>query len=261
MKLSTIRTLSFVALAALSGLACSVAASVPGTGGVGGGGDGGGGGGGSADGGADSGGPANPEVNPYGVAYPTSGIGKAARKSIKVASAPGSVLENFKFQGYPDGNIDNGLQPMAMANFFDPDMKQFKVVVLAGSGNWCGYCQKEVASVVADLDSYKSEQIGFVNVVLESLSKGVAVQTDLDLWVKKYKINFPVSIFPEDAPAAGTANLQPYGLTGLPFNILVDARSMEILAIMNGSPTEGMLARAKTYSAWVDKNPASTFSE
>ena len=51
-----------------------------------------------------------PDKNPQGVDYPTSNIGVTV----------GSIIQNYKFLGYPDGNPANGLQPMSMAQFFDP---------------------------------------------------------------------------------------------------------------------------------------------
>jgi thiol-disulfide isomerase/thioredoxin len=212
--------------------------------------------GGKADAGkVDSGGPAADSsapgagLNPYGVAYPTKGLGTTARKG----TTPGGVIANLKFDGYPDGDSSKGLQSISIANFFDPQMKKFKVIVVAGTANWCPHCQKEAQEVVSGIAQFNSEKIGFINAVMESKTGQPSTKTDLDSWVTTYKVNFTAVLDP-----AGK-NLGPYGLTGYPFNVVLDARSMEILAIINGRPSEGMLARAKTYASWVDTHAVTTY--
>ncbi len=193
--------------------------------------------------------PTNSELNPYGVAYPIKGLGKAARKG----TTPGSVMANLKFSGYPNGDGSKGLQTISLANFFDPQMKQFKILIIAGTANWCGYCKKEIPEIVSAYTQYQAQKIGVLNPVMEATTGQASTQTDLDIWVKAYKHNFTAALDP-----AGQ-NLGSYGLSGYPFNVILDARSMEILAVINGSPSEGMLTRAKTYTSWVDKNLATTY--
>ena len=188
------------------------------------------------------------DVNPYGVPYPTTGLGTTARKG----SVAGSVFANLKFTGYPNADSSKGLQPVSMADYFDPEMRKYKIIVIAGTGNWCQYCKKEVQEVVSKYSEFTTEKVGFINAVLESSSRAPATKDDLDAWITNYKITFPTFLDP------GGEQLNVYGKS-FPVNFILDARSMEILAIVLGSPSEGTLTRAKVYTKWVDTHPATKF--
>ncbi len=191
-------------------------------------------------------------ANPYGVAYPTKGFGVTARNGGR---NPGSVLKNFRFLGYPGGDKSNGLQPINMANFFDPEMRQYKVIVFAATGNWCTYCRKETSEVVKEKDALAAAKIAFIQGVVEGASAGkAATQTDFDKWVADFDVNF--NVFVDD----GKRNMGPFFPSGgLPFNLVIDARSMELLQSINGYSSSGTLAMAQTFTAWVDSHPASTY--
>src|SRR5689334_10703155 len=57
-----------------------------------------------------------PDVNPDGVPYPSDHTGTIARKG----TTPGNRIENFKFLGYPNADTSQGLQPISLAQYFDP---------------------------------------------------------------------------------------------------------------------------------------------
>lgn len=190
------------------------------------------------------------ESNPYGVAYPTKGFGTQARKG----AIAGGVFKNFKFYGYPGGDGTNGLQTISMAKYLDPEMRNYKVLVMSLTGVWCTYCRKETVEIIAKLDLFKGKKIGMMQAVAEGSNPGVgATKKDFESWVTGYKHNFDV--FLDD----GTRNLAPYFQSGgLPFNIVLDARTMEILAAVNGAPTTIDTAY-DSYVSWVDKNAGTTY--
>src|SRR5450432_496425 len=65
--------------------------------------------------------PTGTDVNPYGVAYPTAGLGFKPRGDPS-SQAAGDKIKNFKFLGYVDSNKSSGLTTISLADFFDPDM-------------------------------------------------------------------------------------------------------------------------------------------
>lgn len=245
MKSSTFGTVAAVLLS-FSAMACSGAANPGDSAKTADGGTSGGDSGAQVDAGPQQGG----DVNPYGVAYPTLGLGTKARNK----TVAGGVFANLKFQGYPKGDPAEGMKPISMADFFDPEMRNYKIIIVAGTGNWCGYCVKEIQEVVKSIDQFKSEKIGFINAVMQSKSKKPAEVVDLDAWVSSYKNNFPTFLDP-DGEQIGV-----YGKS-YPVNFVLDARTMEILATILGSPSEGTLKRAGTYTKWVDANPPTTYTE
>ncbi len=181
-------------------------------------------------------------TNPYGVFYPTSGIGRRPRQG----SQPGDVIENLQFSGYAAGDISSGLRTISMVDYFDPNTKKYKIVVVAGTSNACPYCQKEADDVASMREQFQSDKVAFLNAVLEGSKQTASTKSDLDAWVKTRHANFPAFLDP------GGEKLARYGLSAYPLNIVIDARSMEILAVVSGDPTDGIQALAKTYAKWVD---------
>jgi hypothetical protein len=170
-----------------------------------------------------------PDVNPDGVAYPTDNIGTVERKGSK----SGNRIANFKFLGYPDANIAGGLQPISLAQYFDPTGSRYSIIHIQASGVWCSACQAETRTVVpmkADLEGMKA-------VWLVSLAEGPtpgvpSKQKDLDGWIQQFKSPFTHWLDP------GNARLGPfYDRTALPWNANIDATTMEILTAGTGAVT------------------------
>jgi hypothetical protein len=170
-----------------------------------------------------------PDTNPSGVPYPTDKIGTTPA----TGTAPGNRIANYKFLGYLNGDKSQGLQPVSLANYFDPEGRQYKLIHIQASGVWCIYCQKEteaVAPMKAKLDALKV-------VWLMSLAEGAtggtpSTKKDLDGWIAEYKAPFTHVLDP------GNKNLGPfYNAAALPWNADVSAKTMEIIDAHEGAAT------------------------
>jgi hypothetical protein len=170
-----------------------------------------------------------PDSNPEGVPYPKDNIGTGARKGLNA----GNRIQNFKFLGYPDGDPNQGLQPLSLARYFDPSGTKYRIIHIQAAGVWCTACQAETKAVVpmkADLEAKKA-------VWLVSLAEGptpgaASRQKDLDGWIAAFKSPFTHWLDPANA------NLGPfYDRTALPWNANIDARTMEILTAQTGART------------------------
>lgn len=178
---------------------------------------------------------AAPDTNPSGVPYPVDNLGTIPRKG----ATPGNRVANFKFVGYPDANIGGGLQPISLAQFFDPTGETYRIIHIQASGVWCSACQAETTAVVP----LKAELLAKKAVWLVSMAEGAtqgqpSKQTDLDRWINQFKSPYTHWLDP------GNAKLGPfYDRTALPWNANIDARTMEILTSGTGAVTtrEGIL--------------------
>jgi hypothetical protein len=171
-----------------------------------------------------------PDTNPDGVAYPTQNLGTTARSGTKA----GNRINNYKFYGYPDGNVANGLQPMSLAQFFDPQGTKYKLIHLQASGVWCVWCQRETQTLVpmkAELDQRK---VAWIITLAEGAAQGTpSKQSDLDKWIAEYKAPFNHVLDP------GNHNLGVfYDAAALPWNANVNAKTMEILESGTGAVVE-----------------------
>jgi hypothetical protein len=177
-----------------------------------------------------------PNENPDGVPYPTDNLGILARKG----ETPGNRIKNYKFVGYPNADVSGGLQPISLAQYFDPTGERVKIIHIQASGVWCTYCRAETKIVVPLKDQLAEKKA----VWLVSLAEGPAAGTpskpaDLDKWIADFKSPYTHWLDPSNA------NLGPfYNAAALPWNANIDATTMEILTAGTGAvtSTEALIA-------------------
>ncbi len=162
-------------------------------------------------------------VNPEGVPYPSpaGGYGHTAR----MGSTPGSVIQNFQFQGYLNGDDTQPLTTISLADYYDPCNKRYKLIHLSVAAVWCVPCNEETTDFVAAKTSLDSQQI----VVLQALDEGAvegtaATVSDLQYWINEHMSNFTEMLDPDDKNFAGFFNA-----ASVPWNADVDPRTMELL--------------------------------
>ncbi len=198
--------------------------------------------------------PQGRETNPYGVAYPTAGIGFKARNDPASQSA-GDKIKNYKFLGYIDSDKGKGLQTISLADLYDPEMKQFKLIHVSVAGVWCTWCIQEVHNVVPLVPQLKDKKVIFLTALSEDLKHGPAKQTDLDYWVDVHRTNYTQVLDP------GNRNLGPFFTSaGIPWNGNIDARTMEILSSSTGAPVGvdnqvDIMGDVQPWLDWIDAHP------
>jgi len=163
------------------------------------------------------------DANPYGVAYPSppGGYGRKARSG----NTPGSVMQNFKFLGYPNGDRSQGLQTIALADYYDPCQKSYKLLHLTVAGVWCGPCNQETDAIVGAKSQLDSERVAVLQALDDGKTQGVpATTSDLDYWMNLHKVNFTEMLDP------GLTNLGGFfDAAAIPWNCDLDPRTMEII--------------------------------
>jgi len=164
-----------------------------------------------------------PALNPDGIPYPDppGGYGRRAR-SLKT---PGSVIQDFKFQGYRNADQSTGLQTISLADYYDPCGKRLKLLHLTVAGVWCVPCNEETDALVAGKATTDSEGVVVIQALSDGAVEGVpATLSDLDTWISKHKTNFTEMLDP------GLANLGGFFMaSAIPWNCDIDPRTMEIL--------------------------------
>lgn len=171
-----------------------------------------------------------PDTNPDGVPYPTENVGKQKRSA---GGTPGNRIENFKFVGYPDGNVAGGLQPISLAQYFDPTGSKYRILHIQAAGVWCTYCQQETEAVVPLKQKLEQKKAIWLVSLAEGPTPGTAsTKRDLDGWISTFKSPFTHVLDPANQ------KLGPfYDRTALPWNANIDARTMEILTAGTGAVT------------------------
>jgi hypothetical protein len=186
-------------------------------------------------------------ANPDGVAYPTDHLGGVEHAGRR----PGDRIPNFTFQGYVDGNREGGLRTISLADYFDPEQKRHKVLHLKVAATWCAYCSAELAETVKVKEELAAEGAAFLEVVVSgnALQAGPSLG-EFDGWLTRHSTTLTTAI---DVRARRMASV---GIDGsvMPWDLLIDTRTMEILDSSGGAPAD-VKRYVRDGLAFVSKNP------
>jgi hypothetical protein len=176
-----------------------------------------------ADSGAGAGGLATGNVNPDDVPYPTpaGGYGHAARRG----KTPGSIIQDFKFLGYPNADPSGGLETISLGDYYDPCNKRLKLLHLSVAAVWCTPCNEETVALVAAKAQLDTEQVVLIQALSDGPTMNVgATQADLNYWIMLNHSNFTEMLDP-NLTNLGTF----FDAAAVPWNADIDPRTMEIL--------------------------------
>lgn len=160
----------------------------------------------------------------------------------------GSTAADMCFRGWsrPDSvaHDADSLTSLSFGRYFDPAGDRYELLLVNSAALWCAACQSEHE----DLPDHYRENAPRGLVVLSALFQDErgepATIADLALWVETYETPFPMALDPD-------YQLGAYAPDGsAPLNLLIDARTMEILEKFTGDQStviwpliEGELAK------------------
>ncbi len=188
------------------------------------------------------------EVNPYGVPYPTKNLGYQAR----AGNRPGSIMRNYKFLGYRDGDPTKGPPVViSLADYFDPEVKEHKVIHFSAGALWCPPCNEEAIALVPEISKLKAQKVTVIQAIIEGDARGTGSNVDdLNVWQKRHSVNYTIFLDPEQGNLG-----QFFEAAAIPWNAYIDARSMEVLESGVGY-TPDQASIYDKWSKWIDANPA-----
>ncbi|MGZ3455418.1 MAG: peroxiredoxin family protein [Polyangiales bacterium] len=145
------------------------------------------------------------------------------------AIATGSTYPNVSLNGYKDGA--GAWTTIAASDYYDPTgSRGIKAVLVVVSAAWCGPCQEEAKEMPSYKAKYAPQGIRFLEVVIENLTGDPASQPTIDSWKKMASLDVDVAADP-------SKNACPKGSIGLPFNTLIDAKTMKVIETWSGADT------------------------
>ncbi len=216
------------------------------------------------------------DKNPFGDCYPTSDIGTGARTNFSVNGTAGQRIANFAFTGYAGSDL-NVLSPgtpttVHLANYYNPNGLAIpnviggtpvKLIHLTVAAVWCGPCNEETDFISGANwtgantggSAFAKELAPLGVVFVQALSDGPVVGTgatmnDLNSWIQHHQNDFTSMVDP------GVQNLGVFfDAAAVPFNMNIDARTMEILSSEVGFDTSMDLTIKNSVLPFVN-NPA-----
>ncbi|MCL2822694.1 MAG: redoxin domain-containing protein [Polyangiaceae bacterium] len=187
------------------------------------------------------------DKNPEGVEYPSDDWGMRPRKG----GVPGQRVPNFSFSGYPNSDLGGGLQVVSMADYYDPSRQHRKLMWLIAVAPYCPYCQGETRAIVSESAALRDAGVEVVQLVITAVDyrRPLSLE-DVEWWISKMGTDFTVLI---DANARRLGSVMP--LEGVPINIVVDVRSMEVLTVQEWATFEP-LEYVGRWVGWVGEHAA-----
>jgi hypothetical protein len=186
-------------------------------------------------------------TNPDGVPYPDDHLGANAR----AAAVRGDRIANFAFQGYPGGDRAAGLRTISLADYFDPEQTRHKVLNLQIVATWCAICASETRATVKIKEPLGEEGAVFLQVVVNgnAPTRGPSLG-EVDAWIERHGASYDTAI------DVGARRTQALGLQTVPWNALIDTRTMELLDGSTGAPDD-LVRYVRLGLRWVAENPPS----
>lgn len=178
--------------------------------------------------------------------------GDAVYPSGPYGVAVGDVLKDDSFFGYRNAEASEGgeLESFSLGDFHDPTgEKGIALLYISVSAAWCPPCQQEARALPEMIESLAQDglKVAFFQDLYDGPTPGTsATQRDLDKWLKRYKLAFPVVVDPK-----GKMNAY-FDRNSIPYSIVVDAKTMKILGTDAGFDTRKVALKDKDGNAILD---------
>lgn len=164
--------------------------------------------------------------NPDGFVYPTDHLGAVARRG----TTRGDRIPNFAFRGYLNGDTSK-LQTRSLADFYDPQAKRYRLIHMIAVAYWCSICRGETKEIAPIETKVRADGVVQIAVLISGATNGVGPSlSELDDWHASYAPTYDLAF-----DVRGT-QLSAMGFSGVPWNALIDPRTMELLTSTEGAP-------------------------
>jgi len=151
-----------------------------------------------------------------------------------------------------DGDVNSGIKLVSMADLYDPDGKRNKILHLMEAAMWCPICSGQTTDMKPAIPALRADGVVVVQAIIDGPTRGADPdRCDLESWVESRDLPFTV-VFDAGAKRVGPVAQ----LRAVPWNALIDTRTMEVLDVMEGRPDD-YEAYIRWGLDWVAANPPS----
>jgi hypothetical protein len=160
-----------------------------------------------------------------GGAYPTTNIGGQPR----TASKAGQIFPNLTLEGVRSAATQDTLTTVSMAEYYDPTGSRYDLLHVIGIFMWCPHCNNETNNLSTIPTWQAAHRVAVVQIAMENNSGASPGLSDLQTWVSKYNLDFPILM-----DGQGVQLGQYFSVSSVPLNIVVNPRTMEVLDVTVG---------------------------
>jgi thiol-disulfide isomerase/thioredoxin len=144
----------------------------------------------------------------------------------------GQVFPNLTFQAKLGGK--GAFVEVSTKDYYDRDgSKGITALYLTVSAPWCPACQSEGRSLPRDFSSkYAARGARFFTLLAEDANHEPASKSTVDAWIAAFGTNYDIGIDPTYSALPKDKN--GGGSVAIPYNYLIDPRTMRIKSIVSG---------------------------
>jgi hypothetical protein len=166
------------------------------------------------------------EVNPMAqVPYPAEDVGGRPRS----AGQPGQTLPNLTLTGIRSVASLDASATVSMADYFDPQGARYDLLHVIGIFMWCSHCNNETNNLSRIADWQAQHRVAALQIAMQGYGGSAPTWTELQKWVSDHNLTVPVLLDPSGAQLG-----QSFKVNSVPVNIVVNPRTMEVLAVNIG---------------------------
>ncbi len=160
--------------------------------------------------------------NPDGTPYPTANIGGQPR----TATQAGQIFPNLTLEGVRSAATADTPAVVSMAEYYDPTGARYDLLHVIGIFMWCPHCNNETANLSTIPAWQAQHRVAVVQIAMEGYGGASPGWTELQKWVTDHNLTFPVLVDGQGAQLG-----QSFSVSNVPLNIVVNPRTMEVLAV------------------------------
>ncbi|MFO0587537.1 MAG: hypothetical protein U0441_08360 [Polyangiaceae bacterium] len=137
------------------------------------------------------------------------------------------VSGNLAWQGFPEGAA--ALGSVSIQDYFDCDgSKGINAILIDSSAVWCGVCQEEASDLPSQESTFQAKGVRVITLMIQDNSGNPATTNTAKSWRSNFGLDMYAVVADPNFSFGGDGNV------GLPLQIIVDPRTMKIVAREEG---------------------------
>jgi len=142
----------------------------------------------------------------------------------KAATDGGMLFPNLTLQGLR--SAADMAAPVAVStwDYYDPDGLQYDLLHVMAIFLWCPHCNNETTDLSTIAAWQAEHRVAVLQIALQGYSSSSPTWAEIQKWASDHNVAFPVVIDGQGAQLS-----QSFKFDGVPFNIVVNPRTMEVM--------------------------------
>jgi hypothetical protein len=164
-------------------------------------------------------------IDSDGSAYPSANIGGRP----KSATQAGQIFPNLTFPGVLSAATADTQAVVSMSDYYDPQGLRYDLLHVIAIFMWCPHCNNETYNLATIAGWQASQRVAVIQIAMQGYNNATGASptwSDLQKWATDHDIAFPVLM---DGQGAQLSAYFP--VSAVPVNIVVNPRTMEVLAV------------------------------